>query len=123
MALVQWKQISNHLSGSGQLTGSLELSGSLFVNGQEITSTEVAGIFSETGSYYSTTNDLKVTGSLNILLDDNNKEFTVSSTTQDEFTVNNEGVVILGVKSGPVTAVEGGIFYSSSNEFYLGFSN
>ena len=36
MALVQWKQISPHLSGSGILTGSLNISGSINVNGQDV---------------------------------------------------------------------------------------
>ena len=36
MALVQWKQISPHLSGSGILTGSLNISGSINVNGSEV---------------------------------------------------------------------------------------
>lgn len=36
MALIAWKQISPHFSGSGNLTGSLNITGSLTLNGQEV---------------------------------------------------------------------------------------
>lgn len=36
MALVQWKQISPHFSGSGNLTGSLNVSGSITLNGDDV---------------------------------------------------------------------------------------
>lgn len=120
MALVQWKQISPFLSGSGNLTGSLNLSGSqsvtgdltiggvltareyhselisasvLFESGSSIFgnsfddvhqftgSVDITGsitinsqdlvtfigsssLFQRTGSYYATTNDVQITGSL-----------------------------------------------------------
>jgi hypothetical protein len=120
MALIQWKQISPFLSGSGNLTGSLNLSGSqsvsgdltvggiltareyhselisasvLFESGSSIFgnsfddlhqftgSVEITGsitinsqdlvtfigsssLFQRTGSYYATTNDVQITGSL-----------------------------------------------------------
>ena len=40
----------------------------------------------------------------------------------NKFQVNNEGTVVLGKLNTPPTAVSGGIFYSASNEFYLGFA-
>jgi hypothetical protein len=40
----------------------------------------------------------------------------------NKFQVNSEGTVVLGKLNTPPTAVSGGMFYSASNEFYLGFS-
>jgi hypothetical protein len=40
----------------------------------------------------------------------------------NKFRVNNEGTVVLGKLNTPPTAVSGGFFYSSSNEFFLGFA-
>lgn len=121
MAQIQWKQISPYLSGSGELTGSLELSGSLFINNIEIDPLTVLTIFRQTGSFYATTNDLQVTGSLDINLP-SGKEFKVTKGNQAEFTVNEQGVVILGEKTGSVTPIAGGLIYSASNEYFLGFS-
>ena len=58
MALVQWKQISPHLSGSGVLTGSLNISGSINVNGQVVGT----GKLDETTFFaYTSSNDTRVT--------------------------------------------------------------
>ena len=58
MALVQWKQISPHLSGSGVLTGSLNISGSINVNGQVVGT----GKLNETTfNSYTSSNDTRVT--------------------------------------------------------------
>jgi hypothetical protein len=39
----------------------------------------------------------------------------------DKFKINNEGVMVLGSLDNTPTAIEGGIFYSSSNDYFLGF--
>lgn len=62
MALTQWKEISKVLGDPVGLTGSLDISGSLLLNGAPIDTS----IFKQTGSFYSTTNDIQITGSLNI---------------------------------------------------------
>ena len=49
------------------------------------------GIFSQTGSYYSTTNDLKVTGSFDFGLDGTSDKLTVSSNGELKFEFNEEG--------------------------------
>tara|TARA_R110002012_G_scaffold65013_2_gene170701 strand:- start:12059 stop:12544 length:486 start_codon:yes stop_codon:yes gene_type:complete len=48
--------------------------------------------------------------------------FLVRSTDSDDnkFVINLEGVTVLGAFNETPTAVEGGMFYSSSGEFYLG---
>jgi len=175
MALVQWKQISPHFSGSGNLTGSLNLfgdqtvtgdvtvggtltaqefktelisasilfesgstlfgnsfddthiftgstniTGSLFINGLDV---DEASIFRKTGSYWATTNDLEITGSLRLDLDGITKYFSVDIDGVPQVKVNEEGILQLASKEETPTAVSGGMFYSSSNEFFLGFSN
>ena len=59
MALVQWKQISPLLSGSGNLTGSLNISGSITLNGTNL----AAGSYATTGSNIFQGNQT-ITGSL-----------------------------------------------------------
>jgi len=40
----------------------------------------------------------------------------------DKFKINNEGIMVLGKLDNPPFAVEGGIFFSSSNDYFFGFS-
>lgn len=98
MALVQWKQISPHLSGSGNLTGSLNISGS-----------------------FSLVGDQENTGSLRLELDGVEKYFSVNINGVPQVKVNEEGTFQLASKDITPTPVTGGLFYSSSNEYYLGF--
>jgi len=175
MALVQWKQISPHFSGSGNLTGSLNLfgdqtvtgdvtvggtltaqefkselvsasilfesgsslfgnssddthiftgsvniSGSIFINDIDL---EDSTIFRRTGSYFATTNDLQVTGSLRLNLDGVSDYFSVDIQGESQFKINEEGVLQVSTKDITPTAVTGGLFYSSSNEYFLGFNS
>ena len=75
------------------------------------------GIFSTTGSVESTTNDLEITGSVKIRVDAT-EEFQVVSGSKEVFKVNNGGVVQFAELDAP-TAVTGGMFLSSSGDFYL----
>jgi hypothetical protein len=81
------------------------------------------GIFAQTGSYYSTTNDLKITGSFDLGLDGTSDKITVSSGGELKFEFNEEGTAKFQPLDTPPTAVSGGIFYSGSDEFFLGFNN
>ena len=119
MALIQWKQISPHLSGSGNLTGSLNVLGNFTLNGQPI-STIDASVFNKTGSYASATSDIHVTGSFRLKLDGVSKYFAVNVGGKDKFKVNEQGVVVLHPFSTPPTAVTGSIYYGIDNAFYFG---
>ena len=76
------------------------------------------GIFSTTGSVEATTNDLEVTGSVKIRVDSTD-EFQVVSGSLEVLKVNNEGVLQFGEFDTTPTAVTGGMFLSSSGEYYL----
>ena len=95
MSQIFWEQIRNELPGVGEfLTGSLNVSGSF-----------------------------STSGSLSIDLDGVNDIFSISVDGQEKVKVNTEGVTQLISQSSTPTAVQGGIFYSSSNDFYFGFNN
>ena len=49
--------------------------------------------------------------------------FAVSVAGQEKIKVNTEGTLQLAPQSVTPTAVTGGIFYSSSDAFFLGFNN
>ena len=81
------------------------------------------GIFEQTGSFYSTTNDLKVTGSFDFSLDGTTDKITVSSGGDLKFEFNEQGTAKFNPQATAPTAVSGGMFYSGSDEFFLGFHN
>lgn len=81
------------------------------------------GIFTQTGSFYSTENNLKVTGSFDISLDGVDDKITVSSGGDLKFEFNEEGTAKFSPQNSTPTAVSGGMFYSGSDEFFLGFHN
>lgn len=80
----------------------------------------IYGIFTPTGSYYSTTNDLKVTGSFDITLDGNKDEVRITVVDEEKLKINDEGILILISQSNTPTPAEGGIYYSSDGNYYLG---
>jgi hypothetical protein len=97
---------------------SINFSGSAFTvtaNSNAVT------VFADLGDVFPYTGSAIITGSLElegpflVKLNDGNGDI-------NKFQVNNEGVTVLGKLDTTPTAVSGGIFYSASNEFYLGFS-
>lgn len=80
------------------------------------------GIFRETGSFWNTTNNVGVTGSLVVNLDgaSDNISFDVAGVKQVE--INNEGILVFTSQSVAPTAIAGGVYYGFDNSFYLGFS-
>ena len=121
MALIQWKQITGSLDGAPALTGSLDVLGSIVLNGIDLSIDQ--SIFKQTGSYWNTTRNIGITGSFQLALDGVSDYFAVSVAGEEKIKVNTEGTLQLISQSVTPTPVEGGIFYSSSDAFYLGFNN
>ena len=84
------------------------------------TTTPNSGTFQVSGSIYLVGGPMTIVGTtsspqLTVQLDNNNGDI-------NKFQINNEGVMILGSLDNAPTAVEGGIFFSSSNDYFFGFS-
>ncbi len=120
MALIQWKQLDTDLTSS-LYSGSLNVTGSIVLNGIDLAINQ--SIFRQTGSYWNTTRNIGITGSFQLALDGVDDYFAVSVAGQEKIKVNTEGTLQLTPQSVAPTAVSGGIFYSSSDAFFLGFNN
>ena len=120
MALIQWKQLSTNLTGS-LYTGSFNVTGSIVLNGVPLSAGDT--IFKQTGSYWNTTRNIGITGSFQLNLNEVGQYFAVSVGGQEKIKINTEGTLQLAPQEVTPTAVSGGIFYSSSDAFYLGFNN
>lgn len=120
MALIQWKQLDTDLTGS-VYTGSFNVSGSIVLNGIDLAVNQ--SIFKQTGSYWNTTNNIGITGSFQLALNGVDQYFAVSVGGNEKIKVNTEGTLQLVPQEVAPTAVTGGLFYSSSDAFFLGFSN
>lgn len=121
MALLQWKQITGSLEGAPALTGSLDILGSIVLNGIDLSINQ--SIFRQTGSYWNTTNNIGITGSFQLNLNEVGQYFAISVGGQEKVKVNTEGTLQLAPQEVTPTAVTGGIFYSSSDAFFLGFNS
>ena len=120
MALIQWKQLDTDLTSS-VYSGSFNVTGSIVLNGIDLSINQ--SIFRQTGSYWNTTRNIGITGSFQLALNGVDQYFAVSVGGQEKIKVNTEGTLQLAPQSVTPTAVTGGIFYSSSDAFFLGFSN
>lgn len=118
MALIQWKQLDTDLTSS-LYSGSLNVTGSIVLNGIDLSIDQ--SIFQQTGSYWNTTRNIGITGSVQLALDGVTDYFTVSVQGQEKIKINEQGTLQLLSQSVTPNAVPGGIFYSGSNEFFLGF--
>lgn len=81
MALIQWKQISPHFSGSGNLTGSLNVLGDITVNGQQVAVASVSGAYATLDGGNNFTGDQNITGDLNVVGDLTATRFFTQLTT------------------------------------------
>jgi len=103
------------------ISGSTTLSGSFFINGEdfyELISAQT--LFTQTGSFYNTRENIGVSGSFFVDLDGSSDTFQVNVNGSERIKVNEEGVFILSDFSSTPTAQEGGIFFSSSGDFFVG---
>lgn len=120
MALIQWKQLDTDLTSS-LYSGSLNITGSIVLNGIDLSINQ--SIFRQTGSYWNTTRNIGITGSFQLALNGVDEYFAVSVGGQEKIKINTEGTLQLTPQEITPTAITGGIFYSSSDAFFLGFNN
>jgi hypothetical protein len=120
MALIQWKQLDTELTGS-VYTGSFNVSGSILLNGIDLSINQ--SIFRQTGSYWNATNNVGITGSLQVQLNGTTDYFAINVAGEEKVKVNTEGVVQLAPLEETPSAVAGGLFYSASDAFYVGLVN
>jgi len=146
MGLIHWKQIDGDLAGSRVLTGSLRISGSIEIEALNGVNS-FTGSFSNSGSMVNTGSfnnlgDINNTGnfinsgaisntgsfsiqsgSFEINLDGNEDYFSINVEGEEEVAVTAEGTFKLKPKMTTPSAVSGGLFYSGSDEYFLGFNN
>lgn len=130
-----WSLISSQISGSVMtgVTGGLGLSGggnsgSVVITldtgsthfTDAISNLMESGIFTATGSIYSTTNDLEVTGSLILNYNGISDPFNITSASIEVFKVDKNGVLTLTSQSNVPNPVSGGIYFGGDGHFYVG---
>ena len=130
-----WALVSSQISGSaltGVIGGSglsgggtsgtvaitLDTGSAHFTNA--ITNLLDSGIFTATGSIYSTTNDLQITGSLTLDYNGSSDPFNVTSASIEVFKVSKSGVLTIASQSSVPNPVSGGIYFGSDGHFYFG---
>ena len=77
-------------------------------------------IFALTGSDFSTTNKLQITGSLSLQLDTSGDELAIYSGSEKKFSITNEGILRLTTQSASPTAIKGGMYLDSNYDLYIG---
>lgn len=104
-------------ASSGDATVSLDTGSVHFLN-----AVVNSGLFRITGSIYNTTNNIGITGSLNVNFTEPTDEFRITSQSITQFSINNEGVLVLTPRATAPTIVSGGIYYNTNGNFYFGIS-
>ena len=77
-------------------------------------------IFQQTGSYYSTTNEIQITGSLQLRKDNSGDAFALYKGDQKSFGVSSEGVLTMATQSVAPNAIAGGIYLDSEYNLHIG---
>ena len=77
-------------------------------------------IFQQTGSYYSTTNELQVTGSLTLRKDDSGDALSIYNGDTKTFGITNEGTLIMKGQSITPATVSGGMYMDENYNLYIG---
>ena len=144
MALIHSKQLNPKLTGSFTLSGSLGVEGSvtpqtdnsydlgavggewkdLFINGTaNIDTLSLTDGFTYGGvTFNENSNALSVTGSkFDFKSTDGSDLFTLYNNSDELVFQLDDKVVVVGARTTTPTAVAGGLFYSGSDAWYLGF--
>lgn len=77
-------------------------------------------IFQLTGSYYATTNNLQVTGSLSLRKDDSGDALSIYSGSIKTFGITGDGLLRMVTQSSAPTAVGGGLYLDQNFNLWIG---
>jgi len=100
-------------------TGSF--TGSFIGDGSGLTGMDTSKWTGSLDGSISRDSNVAITGSLFLNFDGIENYFSVTVGGEEKLRINTEGVIQLTSQSITPTPIPGGIFYSGSNEFYLGF--
>ena len=103
----------NHISAAS----SLPVNGDIFSLSKVY---EITGSVGITGSLALQNSDVQITGSLGLSFTGASKYFNIEVNGEEKIKINNEGTLQLLSQSSVPTAVEGGIYYGSDSNLYLG---
>jgi hypothetical protein len=106
------------MAGEFKVKNGLIVSGSTLISGS-IIATSFTGSFSGSFSGVGASNIIS-TGSITASVNSSPDFFLIQSGSRELFKINTEGVIQLEFRQTTPTAVDGGIFYSSSGEFFFG---
>ena len=102
-------------ASSGAATLTLDTGSVHFISG-----TLDLAVFKQTGSIYSTTNNIQVTGSLTLREDDAGDVLAIFSGSTKTFSITEQGVLRLVTQSSTPSAVAGGLYLDTNYNLYIG---
>ena len=108
----------NGLTGggsSGNVNVSLDTGSNHFITG-----VIDLNIFQDMGSYYSTTNELQVTGSLTLRKDDSGDALSIYNGDTKTFGISNEGVILMTTQSATPVVQKGGMYLDENYNLFIG---
>lgn len=105
------------MAGEFIIKNGLRVSGSVNISGS-IIATSFTGSFS--GSFSGINSTLISTGSITASVNTTPNFFLIQSGSRELFKINTEGTIQLEARSTTPTAITGGLFYSSSGDFFFG---
>jgi|TARA_R110001592_G_scaffold12579_2_gene59644 hypothetical protein len=77
-------------------------------------------VFKQTGSYYSTSNIIHITGALSLNVSNSGDVFSIFSGSTKTVSINEQGVLQLVSQSSTPTPVAGGLYLDTNYDLYIG---
>lgn len=77
-------------------------------------------VFAETGSFFATTNDIQITGSLIIKEDSANTALAIHSGSDTNFEISGQGVLTFATQSSVPTAQAGSVYLDTTYSLFIG---
>lgn len=100
---------------SGNATVTLDTGSSHFITGSIN-----LNVFQQSGTAYSTTNTIEVTGSLTLKKDASGDALSIYSGSTKTFGISDKGVLTMVTQSGTPTVLKGGLYMDSNYDLFIG---